>query len=67
MSGWWRFTHAAAAVLHLRRRRLMAAAQDGFTALTWAVAKGHAECVRLLLDAGADKNARSKVRAGAGR
>jgi hypothetical protein len=27
-----------------------------------AAEKGHADCVRLLLDAGADKNARNNVR-----
>ncbi len=32
-------------------------AQYGYTALTWAAYNGQAECARLLLDAGADKNA----------
>ncbi len=36
--------------------------QDGCTALMHAAAKGHTECVRLLLDDGADKNAQSNVR-----
>ncbi len=40
-----------------------AAAQGGNTALIWAGYKGHADCARLLLDAGADKNAKDKVRA----
>ncbi len=40
-------------------------AQYGRTALIWAAAKGHADCVRLLLDAGADKEAKCKVRASA--
>ncbi len=31
-----------------------------------AAIEGHAECVRLLLDAGADKDARHNVRASAG-
>ncbi len=31
--------------------------------LIWAAEKGRADCVRLLLDAGADKNAQTKVRA----
>jgi hypothetical protein len=44
-------------------RRLMAAAQDGWTALMCAARFGHADCARLLLDAGADKNAKSNVRA----
>ena len=44
-----------------------AAAQKGGTALTIAGFKGHAECLRLLLDAGADKNAKDpKVRVGGG-
>ena len=41
----------------------MAAAQHGMTALIWACYKGHADCARLLLDAGADKNAKNEVRA----
>ncbi len=39
-------------------------AQDGRTALIEADKMGHADCVRLLLDAGADKNAANNVRAG---
>ena len=41
-------------------------AQFGFTALIGAAGGGHSDCVRLLLDAGADKNATDEVRAGAG-
>ena len=37
-------------------------AQDGWTALIFAAANGHAACTRLLLDAGADKNAKTNVR-----
>jgi hypothetical protein len=44
---------------HIERRR----AQSGWTALIWAAEKGHADCARLLLDAGADKNAKTNVRA----
>ncbi len=44
---------------HFGRRR----AQNGNTALIWAGYKGHKECARLLLDAGADKNAKNNVRA----
>ncbi len=40
-----------------------ARAQDGWTALIWAAEKGHADCARLLLDSGADKEAKDKVRA----
>ena len=31
-------------------------------ALIWAAIEGHADCARLLLDAGADKEAKAKVR-----
>ena len=37
--------------------------QFGQTALIWAAEKGRADCVRLLIDAGADTNATAKVRA----
>ena len=37
-------------------------AQDGETALICAASQGHAKCALLLLDAGADKNAKDKVR-----
>ena len=37
-------------------------AQDGRTALIYAAANGHADCARLLLDAGADKEAKCNVR-----
>ncbi len=36
--------------------------QDGSTALIVANEKGHADCVRQLLDAGADKDAANNVR-----
>jgi ankyrin repeat protein len=35
--------------------------QSGFTALIMAVRFGRADCARLLLDSGADKNAKSNV------
>jgi hypothetical protein len=38
--------------------------QDGYTALKGAAANGHADCVRLLIDAGADKDAKINVRVG---
>jgi hypothetical protein len=41
-------------------------AQYGSTALMNAASGGHADCARLLLDAGADKNATDNVRASAG-
>ena len=55
---------AEADVTHMagRRRR----AQDGSTALMCAGYSGQADCARLLLDAGADKNAKANVRASAG-
>jgi hypothetical protein len=37
-------------------------AQGGETALMLAAAYGHADCVRLLIDAGADKEAKNIVR-----
>jgi hypothetical protein len=36
--------------------------QDGNTALMYAAEDGHADCVRLLIDAGADKNIGNNVR-----
>ena len=41
-------------------------AQGGRTALIGTAASGHADCARLLLDAGADTNAKNPVRASAG-
>ena len=48
-----------------RRRGLMkhARAQTGSTALIWAGRYGQLDCLRLLLNAGADMNAADKVRA----
>jgi hypothetical protein len=40
-------------------------AQNKLTALIWAAKSGHADLVRLLLDAGVDKNAKDDVRFGA--
>ncbi len=37
-------------------------AQSGKTALVVAAQRGHFDCVRLLLDAGADANVKNKVR-----
>ena len=37
-------------------------AQGGSTSLIWAATNGHTDCARLLLNAGADKNAKSNVR-----
>ena len=36
--------------------------QSGYTALIEAASRGHADCVRMLVDAGADKDARDNVR-----
>jgi ankyrin repeat protein len=38
--------------------------QRGYTALICAAENGHADCVRLLIDAGADMDARNNVRIG---
>ena len=43
-----------------------AAAQYGWTALSMAAENGHADCARLLLDAGADTEATTNVRATCG-
>ena len=40
--------------------------QDGWTALMWAAGNDHADCARLLLDAGADTNVKGGVRAPSG-
>ena len=55
---------AAAAHSHWVRRPHVGVrrAQNGDTALIWAAANGHADCARLLLDAGADKNTADVVR-----
>ncbi len=47
---------------HIERRR----AQQGRTALISAGFSGRVDCARLLLDAGADSNAKDNVRASAG-
>ena len=36
--------------------------QKGCTALMWAAKDAHIDCVRLLVEAGADKDAKNKVR-----
>jgi ankyrin repeat protein len=41
-------------------------AQEGWTALMFAARDGDADCARLLLEAGADTNAKNNVRASAG-
>ena len=38
--------------------------QDGYTALAWAACLGETDSVRLLIDAGADKNSLDHVRVG---
>ena len=42
-------------------RRCIGLEQDGSTALIIAASNGHADCVRLLLDAGADASAKDGV------
>jgi ankyrin repeat protein len=42
-----------------------ALSQDGWTALMLAASRDRVDCVRLLLDAGADKEAKNDVRASA--
>ncbi len=37
--------------------------QDGWTALIYAAVNGHADCARLLLNAGADRRVQTMVRA----
>ena len=37
-------------------------AQNGDTALAWAADRGHVDCVRQLLEAGAEKNPKNEVR-----
>ncbi len=37
-------------------------AQDGETALMYAASRGYVDCARLLMDAGADKDAQCNVR-----
>ena len=57
----------AAAAVHVGGTFGRRSAQDGSTALICAAAYGHAECARLLLDAGADKEVKcNEVRASAG-
>ncbi len=46
----------------LRRLDRRTCAQGGETPLMWAAEKGHADCARLLLDAGADTNITTSVR-----
>ncbi len=67
------FASACMLVNYLNRYRLCAQwfisgvesdSQTGWTALMRAAARGHADCARLLIDAGADKDARNNVRVG---
>ena len=45
----------------------MSCVQQGSTALIAAAVMGHLDCVRLLIDEGADKEAKNKVRVRVGR
>ena len=51
---------------HTWRHIWLRRAQRRYTALIYAAANGHADCARLLLDAGADTYAKNTVRASAG-
>ena len=57
--GSWRRSHTVGGTCGRR-------AQYGRTALIYAAERGHADCARLLLDAGAHTKAKNKVRASAG-
>jgi ankyrin repeat protein len=49
--------------VNVRRRHIWnTRTQDGETALIMAAGEGHADCARLLLDAGADTRAKDRVR-----
>ncbi len=43
-------------------RHVFTHTQDGDTALMWAAANGHTDCVRALVGAGVNKDATNKVR-----
>ena len=45
----------------LRRESFVTAVQDGWTPIYSAAYYGHSECVKVLLAAGADKEAKDKV------
>jgi hypothetical protein len=47
-----------------RRRRCECGVESDLQALIWAAAYGHADCARLLIDAGADTEATTDVRVG---
>jgi ankyrin repeat protein len=46
------------------RNNLPTSSQDGNTALKFAAEEGHTDCVRLLLECGADIDVENKVRGG---
>ena len=48
----------------VRSRKCHEDSQDGWTALIQASVNGHTDCARLLIEAGADKEAKDNVRAG---
>jgi ankyrin repeat protein len=47
---------------HTQTYFLCSLVQDGCTALIYAASQGNLDCVRLLLNAGADKDAKGNVR-----
>ena len=65
---WWNCVLLQFVCMYCWRRRwhIRTRAQDGWTALIVAGFHGHADCARLLLDAGADKDAKDEVRERAG-
>ena len=48
--------------IYIQSRWCFVQSQFGWTALIWAAANGHVDCVRLLIDAGADTDASDNVR-----
>jgi hypothetical protein len=58
----FKYSHLLCAVAVAMIGRDYYGSQEGWTALIWAAWNGHADCVRLLINVGADKDAKSIVR-----
>jgi hypothetical protein len=56
---------AAAASVSAAALRRCGCAQDGYTPLHWAADNGHVACVALLVERGANKDAKTNVRCAA--